>query len=49
MSKDYVKHHQSLVNLMGELGAKIPATMKGFGELHHAGIQEGVLPSKTKE
>ena len=49
MVKDYSKNYNNLTKLMGELGTKIPATMKGFNDLHKASISEGVLPSKTKE
>jgi len=49
MIKDYSKNYNDLTKLMNELGTKIPATMKGFNELHKASIAEGVLPSKTKE
>ncbi len=34
---------------MGDLGAKIPATMSAFGELHQAATDDGVLTKKTKE
>ena len=49
MIKDYSKNYNDLTKLMGELGTKIPETMKGFNDLHKASINEGILPSKTKE
>jgi len=49
MTKDYSKNYNDLTKLMGELGAKIPATLKGFNDLHKASIADGSLPSKTKE
>ncbi|MFT7611282.1 MAG: AhpD family alkylhydroperoxidase [Parvicellaceae bacterium] len=49
MSKDYPKHYHELRSLMGEIGTKIPNTMKGFSELHKASLSEGALTVKTKE
>ena len=49
MIKDFPKHYQNLVTLMGQLGTKIPATMEGFGSLHKASIKDGALNAKTKE
>lgn len=49
MIKDYSKNYNDLTKLMGELGTKIPETMKGFNALHKASILDGSLPSKTKE
>lgn len=49
MIKDYSKNYNDLTRLMGELGTKIPETMKGFNELHKASIAEGTLTTKTKE
>jgi len=49
MIKDYSKNYNDLTRLMGELGTKIPETMKGFNELHKASIAEGALTTKTKE
>ena len=47
--KDYSKKYNDLVSRMERLGARIPATMNGFAELHKAGVAEGVLSTKTKE
>jgi len=49
MIKDYSKNYNDLTKLMEELGAKIPATIKGFNDLHKASISEGALSTKTKE
>ena len=49
MSKDYSKNYDTLAKLMGELGGKIPATMKAFGDLHTASLKDGALTTKTKE
>lgn len=49
MIKDYSNHYNNLTRLMGELGARIPATISGFNSLHKASTTEGVLSSKTKE
>ncbi|MDB9720448.1 carboxymuconolactone decarboxylase family protein [Winogradskyella sp.] len=49
MIKDYSKNYNDLTRLMGELGTKIPETMKAFNELHKASIAEGTLTTKTKE
>tara|TARA_R110002124_G_scaffold227889_2_gene393263 strand:+ start:14623 stop:14973 length:351 start_codon:yes stop_codon:yes gene_type:complete len=49
MIKDYSKNYNDLTKLMGELGEKIPATMKSFGNLHNASTSEGVLSTKFKE
>ncbi len=49
MKKDFPKNYEKLVILMEQLGAKIPATMEGFGALHKASITEGSLSSKIKE
>lgn len=49
MIKDYSKNYDNLSKLMGELGGKIPNTMKAFGDLHNASIAEGALSTKTKE
>lgn len=49
MIKDYSKNYNDLTKLMRELGAKIPATIKGFNELHKASVAEGALTTKTKE
>ncbi len=49
MTKDYSKNYDTLSKLMGELGGKIPATMKAFGDLHNASIAKGALTTKTKE
>lgn len=49
MIKDYSKNYSDLTKLIDEKGTKIPATMKGFNSLHKASIEEGTLPSKTKE
>nr|WP_321230179.1 carboxymuconolactone decarboxylase family protein [uncultured Psychroserpens sp.] len=49
MIKDYSKNYNDLTKLMGELETKIPATMKGFNDLHKVSTAEGRLPSKIKE
>ncbi|MEZ7505574.1 carboxymuconolactone decarboxylase family protein [Flavobacterium sp. Arc2] len=49
MIKDYSKNYNDLTKLMGELGARIPSTIKGFNDLHKASISEGALTTKTKE
>ena len=49
MAKDYSQSYKDLTRLMGELGAKIPATIKGFNDLHGGGMSDGVLSTKTKE
>lgn len=49
MIKDYSKNYDTLTKLMGDLGGKIPATMKAFSDLHNASIKEGALSTKTKE
>lgn len=49
MTKDYSKNYDSLTKLMGELGGKIPNTMKAFSDLHNASLVDGALTTKTKE
>lgn len=49
MIKDYSKNYNDLTKLMGELGTKIPETMKGFNDLHKASVADGVLTKKFKE
>ncbi len=49
MIKDYSKNYNDLTRLMGELGTKIPSTMKAFSDLHNASIENGALTTKTKE
>ena len=49
MEKNYSKSHDRFTKLMGELGSKIPTTMKAFGDLHGASMKDGALTSKTKE
>lgn len=49
MTKDYSKNYDTLTKLMGELGGKIPGTMKAFSDMHNASIAEGALTTKTKE
>ena len=47
--KNYPQHHQKIQQLMGQLGAELPATMQAFGQLHQAASSEGALNAKTKE
>ena len=49
MIKDFPKHYESFVNLMEQLGVKMPTTMEGFHNLHKAGLASGALTSKSKE
>ena len=49
MTKDYSKNYNDLTKLMGEMGTKIPKTMKAFSDLHNASIEAGALSTKTKE
>ena len=49
MSKDFKATYSDLVKGMQQMGAAIPATMEGFGNLHLATIKDGALSSKTKE
>ncbi len=49
MIKDYSKNYNDLTKLMGEMGTKIPSTMKAFNALHKASTEDGVLTTKTKE
>lgn len=49
MIKDYLKNYNELTQLMGELGTKIPSTMRAFNDLHKAGTEDGALTTKTKE
>ena len=49
MTKDYSKQYNNLSKLMGEMGTKIPETMKAFSEIHAVSIKNGALSSKTKE
>ena len=49
MSKDYPKNYNDLTKLMGQLGKKIPNTMKAFSDLHTASLADGALSPKTKE
>jgi AhpD family alkylhydroperoxidase len=49
MIKDYSKNYNDLTKLMGELGSRIPSTIKGYNDLHKASISEGALTTKTKE
>lgn len=46
---DYVQRNDDVRRLMGELGREIPATMKGFAQLHGAASAAGALDAKTKE
>ena len=41
--------YRALGAMMERLGAQIPATMGGFGQLHEAAVSEGALSTKTKE
>lgn len=47
--KDYPKNYNELTKLMGEMGEKIPETMKAFTDLHIAGTEDGALNKKMKE
>jgi len=47
--KDYQSKYKECVNLMDQLGAEIPETMKAFGQLHKASTREDALSKKTKE
>ncbi len=49
MIKDYSKNYNELTKLMGEMGTKIPSTMKSFNALHRASTEEGALTKKVKE
>jgi len=49
MSDTYPQRYQELVQQMGKLQQATPDVMKGFGALHHAGIQAGALSTKDKE
>ncbi|MEZ7500815.1 carboxymuconolactone decarboxylase family protein [Flavobacterium sp. Arc3] len=49
MIKYYSKNYNDLTKLMGELGSRIPSTIKGYNDLHKASISEGALTTKTKE
>lgn len=49
MTKNYPEHLNTLQRLMGELSQEIPATMKGFSELHTSSIGAGALSAKIKE
>ncbi len=46
---NYPEHFDRIKKLMKELGQEIPSTMKAFQGLHHAGVAEGALSTKTKE
>lgn len=47
--KNFPAQYNELNEWMQKLGAAIPATMGGFGQLHEAAIKDGALSSKTKE
>lgn len=49
MIKDYSKNYNDLSKLMGELGSRIPETMKAFSKIHATNSVDGALSSKTKE
>ncbi|MDD3723541.1 MAG: carboxymuconolactone decarboxylase family protein [Lutibacter sp.] len=49
MIKDYSKNYNELTKLMGEMGTKIPETMRAFNALHKASTDVGALPTKFKE
>lgn len=49
MGKDYPKHYDHVVELMGKIGKDIPTTMQGFSNLHKAAAGEGALSTKFKE
>jgi AhpD family alkylhydroperoxidase len=46
---NYPQHYTKLKELMAKLGKDIPATMKGFTDLHHAAVADGAITPKTKE
>ncbi len=49
MIRDYSKSYNDLNKAMKKLETKIPASMKGFTDLHKASIAKGALSTKTKE
>lgn len=46
---NYPEYLDRMKDLMKELGQEIPDTMKAFQGLHHAGVAESKLSTKTKE
>ena len=49
MKTDYPQYLNDLQDMMGKLGKQIPAVMKSFTDLHHAGAGDGTLSPKIKE
>jgi len=49
MDKDYPQLYGQLERLLGNLASDIPATMRGFGQLHEGAVAEGALSALTKE
>lgn len=47
--KNYPKHCEQLVKLMGKLGQSIPNTMTDFSKLHKSSLKGGALNPKVKE
>ncbi|MEP1096582.1 MAG: carboxymuconolactone decarboxylase family protein [Cyclobacteriaceae bacterium] len=49
MAKNYTEYYENLVQLMDELGERIPGPMGGFFELHLKSVMGGALSEKVKE
>ncbi len=47
--KNFPAQYKELNTWMEKLGAAIPGTMGGFGQLHENTIADGALDTKTKE
>lgn len=48
-NETYSEMYHRLQSLAGKISTEIPASMKGFAQLHQQSLQDGVLPRKIKE
>jgi len=49
MSTDYPARYRELQRLVGRLQEATPGTARGFAALHRAAVEDGALPTATKE
>lgn len=49
MPISYPDRYTHFIEMMKRLGVEAPGVMAGFGQMHGAGVADGVLSSKTKE
>ncbi len=46
---NFPERYETICGQMGQLGKKLPETMKAFSELHEASVSDGALSSMEKE